>query len=217
MPGLATALQHMSALELRSDGSNVVSDFSHGLVNTLPKERTGERVLDSAARALQLKQQRHSALLACLASADVLRSRSAQVCCDLVCYTMYAARPRAICKLMCAAASAETCSSDWAHSTHQYQSVRLLRRGSCSILAPQRWPSVQGSTDDSALPRKAVQALFAHAEHLAAVISLHTALAAAMADTQQAAAMEEVFGVVLQRIGACSPLAASMLHCVVFK
>jgi hypothetical protein len=71
MPGIATALQHMKALEQRSDGSNAVAAFSHALVDTLPKERPAE-LLRSTLRALQVKQQRHGALLACLQGAGVL-------------------------------------------------------------------------------------------------------------------------------------------------
>lgn len=80
MPGLASALQHTHALQSAADGSNPVERFSHAIVNTLAKAYAAERARTHLTRALQLKQQRHTALLESLFAAGALPDSYGKVC-----------------------------------------------------------------------------------------------------------------------------------------
>lgn len=72
MPGLAAALQHTHGLAAAADGSNPIERFSYALINTLAKAYAAERARTHLSRALQLKQQRHTALLDSLFAAGAL-------------------------------------------------------------------------------------------------------------------------------------------------
>jgi hypothetical protein len=83
MPGLGTALGHIKSVQATADRSNQVERFSYSLVNTLAKEHAAERARTPLARLLQLKQQRHIALLECLAAANAFVAHQSSTVCIL--------------------------------------------------------------------------------------------------------------------------------------
>jgi hypothetical protein len=74
---------------------------------------------------------------------------------------------------------------------------------------------MQGARPCLRLPMAAVRTIFEHAEHVAALISLHATLAGCMADRQQHGVMEHAFHLVLDRTGATECL--DICSCVFFS
>lgn len=192
---------------------NAVVAFSRARVDALPKAHATEGLLAAAPKALQAKQAAHTALLASLAAAGLLggaesppvRPRSHHA----------AARARVAAAAMAGRLSAaqRRCFASSSRLTEPSENVALMGCGVVSRLSWMATPKQQqavGVQDSGApvLPVAAVQEVVAHAEHVAALLSLHAALAAGVADQQRAAATQAAFQLVLSHIGAaptCSP------------